>query len=211
VDAGGVHSSAAWEIMFSEAIGAGSLKRKFIWESLQEKGLCVGAMNIPNQEGPASINFGADCLHSPVVPDQIDEEFFVSDIAQQKMAIHRFFLAHDLPDFFSFVVTAIDRAQHLYWNNQQLIVRLYRMVDSMIFEILRHIDGRADVLIVSDHGFNAASLANYPGAGMLRTETKQQIQGDHDREGLLFGIGVDIGSIQGHADVYSEIKRRYDA
>ena len=50
------------------------------------------------------------------------------------------------------VLIGIDRIQHLFWDEQELM-RYYQKIDEFIGELMEDIDRGVDFLIVSDHGF----------------------------------------------------------
>lgn len=74
-------------------------------------------------------------------------------------------------DFFMFVLTETDRAQHLYWASmdeshpmhersepqlyKDVIPSVYEHCDRIVGEVLDEVDDRTRVMIVSDHGFTS--------------------------------------------------------
>lgn len=65
-------------------------------------------------------------------------------------------LAGEEWDLLFFVLTELDRAQHMLWGEPSLEA-LYRSVDGILQSLLETYGGRADILVVSDHGFQGVS------------------------------------------------------
>jgi len=49
------------------------------------------------------------------------------------------------------VYTETDRVQHLFWYDEELVLRTYELIDKQISELLNYFD--SPMIIVSDHGF----------------------------------------------------------
>lgn len=179
----------------------------FIWEKLNDLGFSTGAMNIPVVVPPLSFN----CNYIPYKGSLVtDKDEAMVELLQQKNVTMGHFLGGHRPDFFSMVVTTLDRVQHFAWNDRKLVLSFYNIVDSFLNEFLRTVSDHADVLILSDHGFNSAAEANSPQNYKLLSKTnKVKLQGDHDKEGILIGVGVDIDRIHRQRDVYSTLMERY--
>ena len=65
-------------------------------------------------------------------------------------------------DFAMVVVTALDRIQHAAWKGEDPgpeIRQAYRLADELVGKVVRSLDERTFVMVVSDHGFGYKPLA----------------------------------------------------
>lgn len=57
-------------------------------------------------------------------------------------------------DFFAVVFTELDRLQHFFWNDHNVLLWYHRELDRIMGQFLEAVDAiRTNIIIVSDHGF----------------------------------------------------------
>jgi len=56
-------------------------------------------------------------------------------------------------DFGFFVLTELDRIQHAFWNQKDVVLSHYQNIDRKLKELLDRLDDETTIIIVSDHGF----------------------------------------------------------
>lgn len=49
------------------------------------------------------------------------------------------------------VYTEVDRIQHIFWHDKELVLGIYELIEEQISELLNHFD--SPMIVVSDHGF----------------------------------------------------------
>lgn len=175
------------------------VRARAIWNILEDHGLRSGVLNIPTCYPPTPINgamvtgmLTPGLENSWTYPEELKTELlaaigdYVLDVPvrdDQKREISSR-LHHALArrcdavkylmkrvdwDFFMFVLTETDRAQHLYWAAmdqshpqheaaephlyKDVIPSVYEHCDRIVGEVLEGVDENTFVLIVSDHGF----------------------------------------------------------
>lgn len=201
---GPAHSAAAWTTLFTgkkvEEHGHQEFTRDgklitfeeikdraapFVWQTLTSAGYLAHYLNIPIVLPPISSKEYA----APNASLCMNWEEARFELFEQDAWLRREFYAPGkvFPDFLAVVVTVLDRAQHWGWRDRPRILQLYAQVDSMLRTFLGWATGKADVVILSDHGFDDIERANAsqnPG-----WERSGVLQGDHDREGIIAEIG----------------------
>jgi len=101
------------------------------------------------------------------------------------------------PDFFMAVFIITDRIQHLFWKmmdpafddyhtdrgrrTRERIIAAYQEVDEMLGQVVQSLDGRTDLVLVSDHGFGGTRAwfnVNrwLAGQGLLTTITSKALR-----------------------------------
>ncbi|HJS57854.1 MAG TPA: alkaline phosphatase family protein [Vicinamibacteria bacterium] len=144
---------------------------------------------------------------------------YCSQRSQEKMALH--LLAKGQPDLTGVFLVANDPVSHTFWHYYEpaafqgvdpqaavrlgaLVPRMYEHNDAFLGELLRSMDERTVVLVVSDHGFEASGQlpALKPAEKMftgpeaeaahLRGEIAVGQSGKHHIEGVLIAAGGPI-------------------
>lgn len=175
------------------------VRARAIWEILEEHGRRSGVLNIPTCYPPTPINgvmvtgmLTPGLENSWTYPEELKTELlaaigdYVLDVPirddQKREIVPRLHYALERRadavkylmkrsdwDFFMFVLTETDRAQHLYWASmdethplhekaephlyREVIPSVYEHCDRIVGEVLSETDERTRVLVVSDHGF----------------------------------------------------------
>ncbi len=79
-----------------------------------------------------------------------------------KRAESAIFLIQNYPWSFFFVVfRELDSIQHYFWDEKDLILKYYKILDDIIGRFLNFIDKNTTMIIVSDHGFGPVNKAIY--------------------------------------------------
>ena len=80
----------------------------------------------------------------------------------QKRAEAAIYLMRNYPWSFFFVVfNELDTIQHYFWDEKELILKYYKILDYIIGRFLNLIDKNTTTIIVSDHGFGPISKSIY--------------------------------------------------
>jgi predicted AlkP superfamily phosphohydrolase/phosphomutase len=158
-------------------------KEECIWDILSDRGIDVFVCNSPNVLYAYPIRgylvSGVICLSDDKLtyPADLKEELFrlgykrdIGDIqtlwsmsdtelqnihkgitdSQCKILLH--FLEKKW-DFGFFVLTELDRIQHAFWNQKDVLLSHYQNIDRNLHEVLEKIGNDTTVFIFSDHGF----------------------------------------------------------
>ncbi|MDY6770138.1 MAG: alkaline phosphatase family protein, partial [Candidatus Nanohaloarchaea archaeon] len=205
-------SASCWASMFSGAtteehghtdfVQDGEIQTRedvpvdFVWDTLDEDGYDVRALNVPFVVPPYNYNidFQPPAQGAPTEPDEMEQEIQeVTDLAVETLE------TEDL-DLFIACYVSLDKLQHFHWG-EDIVPDYYEKVDAAIG---RYIDQGEKLIVISDHGFTDKDKAE---VRTLPDETpKGEIKGEHSKESILItkNIDRDIDTIRDVARVIQE-------
>lgn len=158
-------------------------KEECIWDILSDNGKEVFVFNAPNVLYSYKINgfmvSGVICLSEDKLtyPENLREDLskmgYKRDLGDietlwslsdnELSRIHKeitdsqckilFHFLEKKWNFGFFVLTELDRIQHAFWNNKDIVLSHYQNIDRNLNELLNRIDNETAIFIVSDHGF----------------------------------------------------------
>ncbi len=105
-----------------------------------------------------------DTLYRGMEIESISEENIVDrarEMIEKRVLAAKYLLSRYSWDFAFIVFTALDRIQHVYWFNKDIVYEFYRLIDKALNSVLENIDEETIVIIVSDHGFDKAEHIFY--------------------------------------------------
>lgn len=82
--------------------------------------------------------------------DLLEKEIY--KMSEQRFKLTEYFLKNKEWDFFMMVDMGVDRVQHAFWDNKDIIKKYYKYLDVRLKGILELIDNNTAVMIASDHG-----------------------------------------------------------
>ncbi|MFA5091310.1 MAG: alkaline phosphatase family protein [Candidatus Paceibacterota bacterium] len=171
-----VHSGPSWTTIFSgkrpeehgithfvmgEDARDDLLRRKmFIWDKA-ERAIVMG---VPISLPPINVNYQLRDWERLVLSIEEGEMFdSTSKLAQDASSAIEYGEAELVVAVFS----ETDRAQHLFWNEPEKLLKHYQSVDKALSRLMRHF-AEDDFLILSDHGFTSAEETRRNGWDTVR-------------------------------------------
>lgn len=154
---------------------------EFIWDTLDQDGYTVKALNVPFIVPPYNYNLSFDppAHGAPTEPEEMDAE-----IKQVTAKANQILDTEDL-DLFIACYVSLDKLQHFHWGDD-IIPEYYKKVDEAIGTF---IDKGNKLIIVSDHGFCDKDEADIR---TLPDETPRgEIKGEHSKHAVLITKNID--------------------
>ncbi len=155
-------------------------KSREIWDFLGDNGLKCGIINMPTTYPPKSVNgfmvAGYPSLDNgytfpPSLEDELENEGYIITpklvFAKERIKKNKEYLKEIFSsrfelsqryvrnlDFLHLTIFYIDAVQHLCWNDKEIVKDFWGHIDHDIKRLLVEIDDTANVILMSDHGFN---------------------------------------------------------
>ena len=159
-----VHSAASWTTIFSGLLpkehgltyfAMGEEKRKevldkkiFIWDKVG-RAIVIG---VPISLPPININYELRNWDS-VVLSTTEEEMYASTKKLLNETIGA--IEYGDADFVAVVFSEPDRVQHMFWHQQDIVLKHYQSIDKALEKLMPYLE-KDNFLILSDHGFTDA-------------------------------------------------------
>ena len=166
----------------------------FVWDILDRKGYRAYALNIPFVLPPYNFNtqFDAVSYGLPETEEEWEQELSrVTETAKN--------LLQTKPDLLCAVYTLLDRVQHYYWGNDE-VIKWYKKVDQSIKELIKFDD---KIILLSDHGFCSFGEAKIKTLKRANINGRE-VKGDHHEEAILIAKNIDY-DIKSSEDVFNAI------
>jgi predicted AlkP superfamily phosphohydrolase/phosphomutase len=81
----------------------------------------------------------------------------VEEMLKKRVLAFKYLLEKEW-DFAFLVFTCLDRVQHATWDKDKLLV-FYKKIDEGITKLLKNLEGKTNVIFVSDHGFGKSEYS----------------------------------------------------
>lgn len=164
-----------------------SFKSKELWDYLSEKNIKVGIINMPTtfpkivngfivagfpmrdideytypKEFKSELKRDFDYRINPLHHVQVygsDSLEDIENIINNNFEVAKKYL--NTVDFLHVTIFYIDYIMHFFWNDKQLLLKFYKMIDSKIDELIKSISQDSIIFLMSDHGFIGIKDAFY--------------------------------------------------
>ncbi|MBU0532700.1 alkaline phosphatase family protein [Patescibacteria group bacterium] len=156
-----VHSGPSWATIFSGLMPEGHglsyfamgeekrkelLERKiFIWDKVKR----AIVMGVPISLPPINVNCELRNWEAMVL-STTEEEMYFSTKKMTTETINA--IEYGDADLIAVVFSEPDRVQHMFWHQQEVVLKHYQSIDNALGKLMPYLEGK-DFLILSDHGF----------------------------------------------------------